>query len=211
MPGLYVPHNLEEACNPERTAFLVYDMQVGIVRQLPHGRDLVTRVGELLQAARDGGYPVFFSRHISLPKELAGVSQLRQMMLWQRASRVEDVHPWFPPDAPQTQIVPELAPLPSEAVSDKIAMSAFSGTFLDLALRDLGLNSFVICGIATEDGIEPTVRHGVDLGYIPIVVANACGAGDHTAGERALESLAFAGDAIITDSSTILPHLKPGI
>ena len=49
-------------------------------------------------------------------------------------------------------------------------MSAFEGTFLDVALRDLGVNSFAICGIATEIGIEPTVRHGADLGYIPVVV-----------------------------------------
>jgi hypothetical protein len=30
--GLYIPDNLEEACSPQRTALLVYDMQVGILR-----------------------------------------------------------------------------------------------------------------------------------------------------------------------------------
>ena len=53
---------------------------------------------------------------------------------------------------------------------DKITMSAFEGTFLDIAFRDCGINSFVIVGIALEVGIEPTVRHGMDLGYIPVVV-----------------------------------------
>jgi biuret amidohydrolase len=78
--------------------------------------------------------------------------------------------------------VPELSPLPSEVVSDKIAMSAFEGTFLDVALRDLGVNSSAICGITTEIGIEPRVRHGADLGYIPVVVEEACGAGDEGLG-----------------------------
>ena len=87
-------------------------------------------------------------------------------------------------DSPQFQIVPELEPLPSEAISDKIAMSAFSGTFLDMALRDLGIVSFAIVGIATEVGIEPTVRHGADLGYIPVVIEDTCGAGDEKAGRR---------------------------
>ena len=104
--------------------------------------------------------------------------------------------------------MPELSPLPSEAVSDKIAMSAFEGTFLNVALRDLGINSFAICGIATEVGIEPTVRHGADLGYIPVVVEDACGAGDEEAGKRSLESLRFAGDAIFTDAATISALLR---
>jgi biuret amidohydrolase len=201
--GLDIPRTLEEACDPRRMALLVYDMQVGIVSQLTHGPEVTARVKEVLEAAREGGFPVFFSRHTSLPKELMGVFQLRQAMAWQRVDKVEDAVSPFPPEAPQTQIVPELYPLPSEAVSDKIAMSAFEGTFLNAALRDLGTNSFAICGIATEVGIEPTVRHAADLGYIPVVVEDACGAGDKAAGERSLESLKFAGDALFTDSATI--------
>jgi nicotinamidase-related amidase len=48
-----------------------------------------------------------------------------------------------------------------------ITVSAFEGTPLDIALRDCGVTSFVIVGGAMEIGIEPTVRHGADLGYIP--------------------------------------------
>jgi biuret amidohydrolase len=201
--GLNIPRTLEEACDPRRMALLVSDMQVGIASQLPHGPEVTARIAEVLAPAREGGYRVFFSRHTSLPKELMGVSQLRQAMAWQRVDKVEDVVSPFPPEASQTQIVPELSPLPSEAVSDKIAMSAFEGTFLDVALRDLGINSFAICGIATEVGIEPTVRHGADLGYIPVVIEDACGAGDEEAGRRSLESLRFAGDTIFTDAATI--------
>ena len=201
--GLSIPRTLEEVCDPRHMALLVYDMQAGIVSQLPNGPEITARVAEVLRAAREGGFPIFFSRHMSLPKELMGVFQLRQAMAWQRVNRVEDVEPWFPRDSPQFQIVPELAPLASEAVSDKIAMSAFEGTFLNMALRDLGLVSFAICGIATEVGIDPTVRHGADLGYIPIVVADACGAGAEEAARRSLENLVFAGDSFITDVATI--------
>ena len=198
-----VPRTLEAVCDPRRMALLVYDMQVGIVSQLPHGPEITARVGEVLSAAREGGFRVFFSRHTSLPKELMGVFQLRQAMAWQRVDKVEDAVSPFPPEAPQTQIVPGLSPLPSEAVSDKIAMSAFEGTYLNAAMRDLGMNSFAICGIATEVGIEPTVRHGVDLGYIPVVIEDACGAGNEEAGRRSLESLRFAVDTIFADAATI--------
>ncbi|MFL5494639.1 MAG: hypothetical protein ACJ8DC_09695 [Gemmatimonadales bacterium] len=50
-----------------------------------------------------------FTRHLSMPKELMGVFQL----------------------------APEMTPLSSEAVLDKITMSAFEGTPLDIVLRDL--------------------------------------------------------------------------
>ena len=98
--------------------------------------------------------------------------------------------------------MPELAPRPSEAIFDKITFSAFEGTPLDIALRDCGVTAFAICGVATEIGIEPTVRHGADLGYIPIVITDACGAGDEDAGRRAIASLAFMGDAFLTELET---------
>src|SRR5215216_934558 len=206
--GLNIPRTLEEVCDSRRMTLLVYDMQVSIVSQLPNGQEIVARVAEVLRAAREGGFRVFFSRYMSLPKELMGISQLRQAMSWQRVERVEEVEPAFPRDSAQVRIVPELSPLPSEAIIDKIAMSAFSGTFLNMALRDLGIDAFAICGIATEVGIEPTVRHGADLGYIPVVVADACGAGEEVAGRRSLESLAFGGDSFVTDVATIGPLLS---
>src|SRR5919112_5323500 len=184
-------------------ALLVYDMQAGGVTHRPNGPEIVARVRGILEVAREGGFPVFFSRHTSLPKELMGTFQLRQQMAWQRVESVEEVIAPFPREAPQTRIVPELEPLESEAVSDKIAMSAFEGTFLNIALRDLGIDCFAICGIATDIGIEPTVRHGADLGYVPVVIADACGAGSEEAARHSLELLDHAGDALITDTATI--------
>ncbi len=202
--GLDIPTTLDEVCHPSRTALIVYDMQVGIVSQVATGRAITDRVRQVLQAAREGGFRVFFTRHMSLPNEVAGVSQLRRAMAWQGVGRAADTTPAFPRDSRQFQITAEVAPLPGEAIVDKITMSAFAGTYLDIALRDCGINSFAIVGIALEVGIEPTVRHATDLGYIPIVITDACGFGDPVAGERALAGLAFAGDSLQTDSGKIV-------
>jgi biuret amidohydrolase len=201
--GLEIPQNLADACSPRRTALVVYDMQVGILRQIKNGPELVVQVKRVLDAARAAGLRVFFMRHLSLPKEASGVCQLRMAMAWQRVTSVADVQPWFLRDSPGFPLVPELAPRSSEPIFDKITMSAFEGTPLDIVLRDCDINSFIIAGVATEIGIEPTVRHGVDLGYIPIVVTDACGAGHAEAGDRALASLEFMGDAILTDVATL--------
>jgi nicotinamidase-related amidase len=80
-----------------------------------------------------------------------------------------------PPRYPGFQIIPDLAPRADEAVFDKLAMSAFAGTPLQMALRDLGIRSFAIAGVALEIGIAPTIWHAADLGLIPVVVTDACG------------------------------------
>ena len=208
--GLNIPQSLEEVCDPSRMALLVYDMQVGVMRQLPSPTEITERVVAVLDAARDGGYRVFFSRHMSLPNELAGIAQLRTAMAWQRQDDVSKVRPWFLRDSDGFQLVPEVAPRASEAIFDKITLSCFVGTPLELALRDCGILALAIVGVALEVGIEPTVRHAADLGFIPVVATDACGGRDAEAGERALASLAFAGDAILTDSQTLCRLLRGG-
>jgi Isochorismatase family len=87
-------------------------------------------------------------------------------------------------------------------------MSAFEGTPLNIVLRDCGVRAYLIAGVAIEVGIEPTVRHSADLGYIPIVVREACSAGNQAAGERALKNIAFAGDAFIVETDEVCSILN---
>jgi biuret amidohydrolase len=206
--GISIPQTLDEVCNPQRVALLVYDMQAGILSQIKNAQEITQQVLKVLSAARDAGVRVFFSRHLSLPKELMGMFQFRMAMAWQRTDSPEQVKPWFLRDDPSFQIIPELAPRPTEGVFDKLTMSAFEGTWLDFALRDCGINTVIIVGVATEIGIEPTARHGADLGYIPVIVTDACGAGNEEAAKRSIESLKFAGDALITDTEAICDVLR---
>ena len=201
--NLAIPDTLADVCHPDRIALVVYDMQVGVVGQLADGPEVTVRVRRVLEAAREAGVRVFFIRYMTLPKELMGISQLRTAMAWQRKDRVEEIVSPFLRDSPGFEIVPELRPRESEAIFDRLSMSAFAGTPLEFALRDAQVSAFAIVGVATEVGIEPSVRHGADLGLIPVVVTDACGAGNRSAAERSLDTLRFAGDAMLTDISTI--------
>ena len=199
--GIEIPRTLEDMCDAKRLVLLIYDMQVGIKSQVKDSDVIVGKVRQVLEAARSAGVRVFFTRHMSLPKELMGAFQYRMAMAWQRVDDPEKVAPWFLRDSPGFTLVPELQPLPSEAIFDKITMSAFEGTPLQIALRDCGIKAIAIAGIATEVGIEPTARHAADLGFIPVIIADACGAGHPDAAKRSLESLEFAGDSLITDTA----------
>jgi biuret amidohydrolase len=206
--GLQIPSTLAEVCSPNHLALLVYDMQVGIASQIENGELIVAKVGAVLAAARAARIRTFFTRHMSLPRELMGTFQFRMAMAWQRVAEPGRVEPWFLRDSPGFSIVPELTPIASEAIFDKLAMSAFEGTPLQMALRDCGITAIAVAGIAMEVGIEPTVRHAIDLGFIPVVIADACGTGHEDAARRSLESLAFEGNSIITDVKSFTDVLR---
>jgi len=206
--GLEVPGTLKEVCTGGRLALLVYDMQVGIVSQIAGAEGILAKVRQVLHAARGARMRTFFTRHMSLPPQLMGAFQFRTAMAWQRVDDPALVKPWFVRDSPGFAIVPELTPLPSEAIFDKITMSAFEGTPLHIALRDCGITAVAMVGIAMEVGIEPTVRHATDLGLTPVIISDACGAGHPEAARRSLESLEFAGNVLVTDVATFIDHIR---
>ena len=195
--GLNIPTSLADLATPEKMALLVYDMQVGICRQVESDR-VKAAAGAVLAAAREAGFRVAYTRHLSLPKVWMGVTQYRTAMAWQRKADPAEVSPWFLRDSPGFAIVPEVEPAADEAVFDKLAMSAFEGTPLHFALTDAGIRALAIVGIAMEVGIEPTARHAADLGIVPVIVEDAVGWGNREAAERSIASLRYAGDSIFT-------------
>jgi nicotinamidase-related amidase len=197
--GISIPSTLEELCEPRRTALLVYDMQVGICSQIREGARIVERCAAALAAARRTGMRVVFTRHLSSPKKWMGTTQLRTAMAWQRTVDPEAVKSWFLRETPAAEIVPELTPCADELVLEKLSMSAFEGTPLPYVLKDCGILGVAIVGIALEIGIEPTVRHATDMGFVPIVLADACGIGNAEAGARSIETMRFVGEAVISD------------
>src|SRR3954454_19869997 len=206
--GLDIPETLEDALDPASLAFVVYDMQVGVLGQIAGADAVLGAVLRLLEATRAAGVRTVFMRHYFMPTALQGVYQLRQAKVWQRKDRAADTSPLIPPGSPGFALAPELEPRDSEPVLDKITMSAFEGTPLDIVLRDCGVRAFAIAGVALEVGVEPTVRHAADLGYVPVVVRDACGAGNAEAAARSLATLAFAGDAMLASTDEVFAALS---
>ncbi len=208
--GLKVPQNLQDLTQRSRCALIVYDMQVAIVSQVSSGLEIKSRCVELLDAARNAGLRIFHTRHFFLPAAAAGVGQLRRAMVWQRKEEPRETKCLLPQGSPGFQIIRELEPREGEVVVDKITMSAFEGTFLNLAMRDAGIDTFLIAGIALEIGIEPTVRQGLDLNYIPVVVTDACGSKTEELKTRSLATLSETGEVFTATTSEIVRLLRNG-
>jgi maleamate amidohydrolase len=68
-----------------------------------------------------------------------------------------------------------LAPNDDELVISKQYASAFFGTSLAATLTASGVDSLIIAGVSTSGCIRATCIDTISNGFIPIVVADACG------------------------------------
>jgi len=73
-------------------------------------------------------------------------------------------------------IVPELGPRPLDHLVTKHQWGAFFGTDLDLQLRRRGIETIVLCGIATTFGVETTAREAYQHGYNQVFAEDAMNA-----------------------------------
>ena len=51
--GLNIPQTLDDICDPTRLALVVYDMQVGIVKQIENGQQITRRVLQVVEAGSE--------------------------------------------------------------------------------------------------------------------------------------------------------------
>jgi nicotinamidase-related amidase len=68
----------------------------------------------------------------------------------------------------------EIKPAPQDYIVDNWATDGFLYTDLELILRAQGITNVICTGIATDWVIHGTVRHGAEIGYNMIVVADCC-------------------------------------
>jgi len=74
------------------------------------------------------------------------------------------------------EIVPELGPKQGDMIIIKKQWGAFYGTELDLQLRRRKISTIVLCGIATNYGVESTARFAYEYGYNQIFAEDAMAA-----------------------------------
>lgn len=106
-------------------------------------------------------------------------------------------------------IVPTLAPLPTEPVLDKPGKGAFYQTDLDLILRNRGVETLLVCGVTTEICVHTTVREANDRGYRCLVLGDACASYFPEFHEVGLRMIAAQGGILgwVSTTEKVLPAL----
>lgn len=94
-----------------------------------------------------------------------------------------------PKDAKDAEILEAIAPGPDDIVLSKTSSSPFNSTAIDQLLRNLGVETLLVCGVVTNGCVEGTIRDASDLGYHVIMVPDACAAVTETLHQAAITNL----------------------
>jgi ureidoacrylate peracid hydrolase len=126
---------------------------------------VVPNVMRVLDAARAAGAAVFHNRIVVYPgRGVGGDNAPIFRMLGPESLKVGS---WG------ASAVEGTGPVGDEIVIDRIRMSAFNGTPLDIMLRNLGTTTVVVVGVWTNMAVEHTARDAADHGYRVVVVTDA--------------------------------------
>ena len=93
----------------------------------------------------------------------------------------------MPANSEESQIIPELAPVPGEIVVTKTTDSALTGTNLRLVLSNMGIRNVIVTGIYTDQCVSSTVRSLADESFNVVLVEDCCAAGTDELHQRELE------------------------
>ena len=106
-----------------------------------------------------------------------------------------------------SQFMPEVAPLENELEVVKQYASAFFGTSVASTLTAAGVDTVVIVGVSTSGCVRATAVDAIQLGFVPLVVADAVGdreTGPHEANLFDLQ----AKYAEVVGETTIINYLQ---
>jgi nicotinamidase-related amidase len=156
----------ELSFEPHSTAIVVIDLQKGIVglEGSPHAsKTVIANCAAILAAARSTGVQPFLV-HVGFSPN--GADALR--VISDQPMRASGQ---MPPD--WTDLIPELNQQRADIEILKRQWGAFYGTGLELHLRRRNLSTIVLCGIATEFGVESTARDAYERGFEQIFAEDA--------------------------------------
>ena len=173
-------HFRPEAVDPKTTAVISMEMQRGVVGDLSRIAVLVDAVkadrtvenlAALLKAARAAGVTVI---HCNAQFRADRRGSARNCPMLAAVTKTPD---HILEGTPSTQIVPELGPAPDDLMMYRYhGVSPFSGTSLDITLRNLGVTTIIATGVSINLGVFGLSLEAVNLGY-RVILPRDCATG----------------------------------
>ncbi|MDJ0709262.1 MAG: N-carbamoylsarcosine amidohydrolase [Woeseiaceae bacterium] len=159
--------------------------------------DALASAIRIRDAARDAGIPVFYTNVVYQRGGADGGVFYRKVPALEVFVAGSPLGAW--PNG--------LEPAADEFVITKQYPSAFFGTSLAATLTANGIDTLIITGLTTSGCIRATCIDAVSSGFVPIVVADACGDRHEAPHEANLFDM-NAKYADVVDEATVLERLK---
>lgn len=159
----------ESWVDPGSTAILSMEMQRGVVGDLSHiaplvdavtAGNVVANLAGLMRAGRAAGIPVVHcNAHFRADRK--GSAKNCGMLAYAMKNPEQVLE-----GSPQAQVMPELGPEPGDfTIARYHGISPFSGTALDITLRNLGVKTVVVGGVSVNVGVFGLCVEAINLGY----------------------------------------------
>src|SRR5581483_7759325 len=133
---------------------------------------------QLIDAAHAAGVQVIFTRIATLTRDARDVGRQHRL-----------VGLPVPRDSRDACLLDELPVGPDDVIFSKVSSSPFNSTAIDRFLRNLDIDTLLVCGVVTNGCVEGTVRDASDLGYQVVMIEDACAAVTPTLHQAAITNL----------------------
>jgi len=171
---------LEELIRPATTALLTVEMQRSVVGDLSRIRPLADAVGRhgvvgnlaaLMKAARSHAVSVVYC-NAEFRADRKGTARNCGLI----ASLTKDADHLLT-GSPSAEVIAELTPEPGDLIFPRFhGLSPFSGSSLDITLRNMGIKTVLATGVSINLAIFGLILEAVNLGYSAVLVRD-CAAG----------------------------------
>jgi nicotinamidase-related amidase len=173
-----ITDELKEILDPNKTVLLVWDVQNKLVQNIFNKEPFLANLKSVILGAKERKVPVIFSKITLLPERFE--SAFRKYLRKNRPSSMKQI-----PNGLDLTI----EPTDTDIVIPKNTASMFIGTNFEQLLRNAGIITIVITGIATEIGVESTARDAGNRGFFPVIITDAVSSSNQDAHNRSLENL----------------------
>jgi nicotinamidase-related amidase len=164
---------MKEAATHQQKAVIVVDLQKDNVGGFC--RPIIPNVKLLLREARGKRIPVIFACDSRYPDDFLFTKSGHPLRTIRGTEGV--------------RVIEELEPGATDIIVEKRMLSAFFGTDLDFTLRQKGIKTLIVTGVATWACVLKTVFDAAELGYEVIVPADCCASPSQEGHESALKVL----------------------
>ncbi len=148
-----------------KPAIIITDMVEDFIRldgPLPVGEEglkIIPKLQELKAICREKSLPFIYANDALLPNDFLFNSRMKPHGIRGTAG---------------VQVIDELKPESSDLIVHKRRLSAFFKTDLDITLREWGIDTIIVGGVATEICVLSTAYDGVSLDFKAIVLEDCC-------------------------------------
>jgi len=148
---------MNETVTPGEKAVIVVDLQKDNVGRFC--QPIIPNVRLLLQEARARGIPVIFACDSRYPDDF----------IFKSGHPLRTIR-----GTEGVKVIDDLEPAATDIIVEKRMLSAFFGTDLDFTLRQRGIKTLIVTGVATWACVLKTVFDAAEMGYEVIVPADCC-------------------------------------